>query len=68
MSQVVFVQEKKIVLVLHLIGQDFTLRPNSNTLIDFWQNFHLHLIFLLYKMMLNMAILILKYDVNDNKN
>lgn len=54
---------KKKILVL---GQDFTLRPNPNFLVDFRQISYLHLIFFLCKMTLDMAVL--KFDVHDNKN
>lgn len=67
MSQVIFVLGKKI-LVLHSVGQDFTLRGDSNSLVDFLANLSSASHFLFCKMVFDMAILVLKYDLYDSKN
>lgn len=68
MSQVIFVQEKKNSVSIAFNRSGFTLKLNPNSPVDFWKISYLHLIFFLCKIMLNMAILIPKYDVNYNKN
>lgn len=49
---------------LSLTGQG--LRPHSTVLVDFRQISYLHLISFLCKIRLGLAILVLKYDANDN--